>query len=156
MCDSTATRRDSTAAETRARGDDDDDDGERRGGGARERAWSDGVDARVARTVDGGARVVFVVERGEEVSRAVRLDRGVSRRGRRGNGGWEGRWDAMGCDGMDRAIGGGGRRRGRARGRAGWIRAFWFSKSERAAEGVSETAVEGNRRRETRDECMYD
>ena len=67
---------------------------------------SDGVDARVARTVDGGARVVFVVERGEEVSRAVRLDRGVSRRGRRGNGGWEG----MGWDGMARAIGGGGRR----------------------------------------------
>ena len=63
-------------------------------------------------------------------------------------------WDGMGWDGSrDR-----GRRaavRG-ARGRAGWIRACWFSKSERAAEGASETACEGNRRRETRDECVYD
>ena len=62
----------------------------------------------------------------------------------------------MGWDGMDRAIGSGGRRRGGAKGRAGWIGAFWFSKSERAAEGVSETACERNRRRETRDECVYD
>jgi len=62
----------------------------------------------------------------------------------------------MGCDGLDRAIGGEGRRRVGGRGRGGWIRAFWFSKSERAGEGASETACEGNRRRETRDECVYD
>ena len=66
----------------------------------------------------------------------------------------------MGCDGMrwdgSRDRGRRAAARGGARGRAGGIRAFWFSKSERAAEGVSETAVEGNRRRETRDECVYD
>ena len=63
-------------------------------------------------------------------------------------------WDGMGWDGSrDR---GGGRRRVGGRGRGGWIRAFWFSKSERAGEGASETACEGNRRRETRDECVYD
>lgn len=62
-------------------------------------------------------------------------------------------WDAMGWIARSGAEGGG---EGGARGRAGWIRAFWFSKSERAGEGASETACEGNRRRETRDECVYD
>ena len=65
-------------------------------------------------------------------------------------------WDGMGCDGMDRAIGGGRAAASRGEGTRGWIRAFWFSKSERAGEGASETACEGNRRRETRDECVYD
>ena len=62
-------------------------------------------------------------------------------------------WDAMGWIARSGAEGGG---EGGARGRGGWIRAFWFSKSERAGEGASETACEGNRRRETRDECVYD
>ena len=81
----------------------------------------------------------------------------VSIEASRGVGG-EGTGDGMGWDGMgwiarSGAEGGG---EGGARGRAGWIRACWFSKSERAAEGASETACEGNRRRETRDECVYD
>ena len=84
---------------------------------------------------------------------SIEASRGVGGEGT-GDGRGDGmRWDAMGWIARSGAEGGG---EGGARGRAGWIRAFWFSKSERAAEGVSETAVEGNRRRETRDECVYD
>ncbi len=63
------------------------------------------------------------------------------------------RGDAMGWIARSGAEGGG---EGGGEGTRGVVRAFWFSKSERAAEGVRETAVEGNRRRETRDECMDD